>query len=280
MAVTLNRLRPLLRPLTAAAKLARPRLLFFSTEARVPVKRRFCRTYIQDDAKAFIRPDGRLFASPRIKGFLALCNLDWDTSRIWYIDRAPDMPLFNKLGISPRFTDRHMVMGKDLKYLNPAGHPLQEAWMANMAHMARTQPLRVWTTVPNEAKAVVRLSATRGLRSMLWAALEGSGYDMYGKAKQGSGKRDLIGTLWLHVLDPLKVFGEGKERFGRAMVQELERQTAQKSQRPQSRVTDGPRSRPNGAVAGARGAATKHRSPRNENTPGSTNGRSFRPRDS
>lgn len=275
------------RSLAAAAKHARPSAtpsLFFSTDARPPprVKRRYCNTFIQDDAKPFIRPNGCLYTSTQVKDFLTLCDLDWDTSKMWYIDRSPDSSLFTRLGVSPRFTGRHMVAGKDLKFLNPAGHPLQDAWMATAAHEARTRPLWVWATVPGDAKAVVRQSATRGLKSLLWSALEASGYDMHGRAAQGSGKRDLKGTLWMHVVDPLKVFGEGRDRFGIAMVQELERQTAQNGQRPQQpRDVDGPRYRPGGGPAGARGGAgPKYRGPRDDNTPASTSGRSFRPRDS
>lgn len=272
MAVARTPLRLMLRPLAAAA--AKPACVCrISSTATRSAGRRYCKTYIPEEAKSFMRPDGLLYTTATNRDFLARYNLEWDSGKMFFMGG----PLFAKMGILLRFTYGHMVSMYDLKYLNPAGHPMQEPWMATTAHMAQTQPLWCWATVANEAWAVVRHTAGRGLRSRLYKALEAGGYDMYGKAK-GSRKHDLKGTLWMHIGDPTAaVSSMDKDDFGPALVQELEKLMRYS---PQEGVqgTGGPRHRPHSAAA-ARASAHNRGGFRRDNTSGPTGGRSFRPRD-
>jgi hypothetical protein len=236
-----------------------------STAARGPPPGvKFCKTKILDESSAFLR-DGKLFAERPVLDFISRYGIEWDSSKMWYCSQF----VATQMGVSPRFSDRHVLPPKDQKYMNPAGHPMRQPWLDRTAHRVLTEPLWVQTSVTQDVNAVVRIKTTRWLKSRLYAALERQGYDKYGRAAEGSGKRDLKGTLWLHVAEPLKVWNyKDREEFGPAMVRHLERLTGQKELPSRS------------------GSARGHRKPgpqrlRNGNSYGSgtPSTRTFRPKD-
>lgn len=236
-----------------------------STAARGPPPGvRFCKTTILDESNAFLR-DGKLFAQKPVQDFLSRYAIEWDTAKMWYCNQS----VTSQMGVSPRFCDRHVLPPKDQKYMNPAGHPMRQPWLDKTAHRVLTEPLWVQTSVTQDVNAVVRIKTARWLKSRLWTALERHGYDRYGRAAEGSGKRDLKGTFWLHVAEPLKVWNyTGREEFGPAMVRLLERLTGQKALPSQSGGVRGPQrpgpQRPrNGNPYGSGAPSTRTFRPRN-----------------
>lgn len=255
----------MLRP--SSTTLLRPSLpvpFSTSTAARGPPPgAKFCKTKIMDECSTFLR-DGKLFSQPPVLDFIARYGIEWDSGKMWYCNHF----VAGQMGVSPRFCDRHVLPPKDQKYMNPAGHPMRQPWLDKMAHRVLTEPLWVQTSVTQDVSAVVRIKTARWLKSRLYAALEARGYDKYGRAVEGSGRKDLKGTFWLHIAEPLKVWNHlGREEFGPAMVRHLEWLTGQRGMSSQSGGVRGPR-RP--------GPQRPHNG--NSDGSGSPSARTFRPR--
>lgn len=188
----------------------------------------FDRTLIPDNCAHFLQPNGQLFTTRENADFLRRYDLGHDTAKMTFLPHyAESRALYKELGVWMLFSHQHVIPTRDLRYFDPRGHPLAHANMARLAHQAQTQPLWLMTTCVQGPKAVVRLSAQRGLRSRIWQALEAQGYDKYGRSTSRS-KPDLRGTLWIHIREALETVTHSKDKFGELIVRQLELQCSPK----------------------------------------------------
>jgi hypothetical protein len=242
MAVTTASLRSKLRSFAAALQ---PWRLAFSTSR--PCSKNFDRTLIPDNCAHFLQPSGQLYTTAENVDFLKRYDLGYDTAKMAFLPHyAETRTLFKELGVWMLFSRQHVLSTRDLRYLDPRGHPLAYANLARLAHEAQTQPLWIMTTCVQGPKAVVRISAQRALRSNIWQALEAQGYDKYGRS---SGRKpDLRGTLWINIREALETVTHSKGRFGELIVRQLEMQCGpsqqQSAERKQRRPGQGPPGKP------------------------------------
>lgn len=176
---------------------------------------------ITDDCKQFLRPDGRLSTTQENMDFLAKYDLEHDTSKFIYLKKNSEMKtIASEFGVTLMFCPRHLIQPHHLKYFDPRGHPLAGVQRARLASMAETQPLWLMTNCVGGPKATVRITATRRLRSSLYTALQAKGYDKFGKGAD----RELKGTLLISLQNPAKAVLQQMDRFGPALVRQLEEQ--------------------------------------------------------
>lgn len=189
---------------------------------------------IPEACKVFFRSDGTLTTTQANLDFLRENNITHDNAEAYHTPWRPiDRSIFSKFGVMVNFTPRHVIHPYHLAFLDPRGHPLAAQHRERYAHKAWTQPTWVITTSSAKAKAVVRITAQRRLRAAVYMTLRDKGYDMYGKGEY----KEIEGTLWVHVVDPLKAASNpDKEAFGKAVVYLME--SAQKRSMLREKIDD------------------------------------------
>lgn len=207
-----------------------PPLRFASTAPRQgagkPRPQATVRRFIPEDVKRFVKADGKLLTTRENKEFLLENDLEPDNGRMTRFAAGPELHrLAADFNATFAFSPRHILHPHDLRYFEPRGHPLAAMKRAEYARRTREQPLWIMVTSVGGASAVVRTLTRRRLARAIHAALEAMGY----RSAPGSGPgREIRGTIWVTVHDPVKAARQSAERFGKVVAAALDRQCGQR----------------------------------------------------
>ena len=198
-------------------------MAFFSSTANRRAGPPSIRRMVPEGCKPFFRSDGTLTTTQTNLNFLREYDITHDNGEV---SRTPPhgagkapYAQFAKFGVMVNFTPKHVISPYHVAFLDPRGHPLAPQHRERYANKALTQPIWFITTSTSSAKAVVRITAQRRIRAAVYMALQTKGYDKFGKGQHG----DIKGTVWMHVVDPLRaVSNPDKEAFGRSVVEVME----------------------------------------------------------
>ncbi|PNY18160.1 Uncharacterized protein TCAP_07598 [Tolypocladium capitatum] len=184
------------------------------------------RRFVPEDVKRFVAADGRLMTTRENKEFLLAHDLEPDNGRMTRFTAGPDLHrLAADFNATFAFSPRHVVHPHDLRYFEPRGHPLAAMKRAEYARKTRQQPLWIMVTSVGGPSAVVRTLTRRRLASAIHGALEAMGY----RSAPGSAPgKEIRGTIWVTIHDPVKAASQSAERFGTVVAAALDRQCSQR----------------------------------------------------
>ncbi|KOS18194.1 hypothetical protein ESCO_003252 [Escovopsis weberi] len=172
--------------------------------------------FIPEEAKKFITKGGRLLTTPENEAFLLEHGIEPDNGTML---RLPVKELGGTTAAA--FSRRHVIAPYHLRFFDPRGHSLASAMRYKYKELSETTPLWVMTTVAGAASPVVRATAARKIKRSLRAALERLGYDEL----QGQGPgRQIRGTLWLTIMNPIAVLAMSEDRLGTSLARVLHEQ--------------------------------------------------------
>lgn len=186
-----------------------------------PKPRNTIRRYIPEDAKRFVKPDGRLITTAENRAFLLEHDLEPDNGTMSHFTSGPELQrVASEFNVTLAYSPRHVIHPFDLRFFEPRGHPLASMKRAKYLQKTREEPLWIYMTGVGGVSAVVRSLPQRRMKGALYRALEDLGYRSGGN---GDGK-EIRGTLWVTVHNPIKAAALPAEQFGRVVAAALERQ--------------------------------------------------------
>ncbi|RFU71945.1 hypothetical protein TARUN_10317 [Trichoderma arundinaceum] len=187
-----------------------------------PILRDTIRRFIPEEAKKFVKPDGRLYTTPESRDFFVTNNIEPDNGAARRLTSGPGLQDASKAyNATIAFSPRHIIHPHDLRFFDPRGHPLAAARRAKYLRKSREEPLWIMITSAGAA-SVVRTLTQRRLKSAIYRSLEGLG--LVGGA--GS-QREIRGTLWITLHDPVKASKLPPGPFGEAVAKALRSRCSQ-----------------------------------------------------
>ncbi|KAJ6444107.1 3-isopropylmalate dehydrogenase [Purpureocillium lavendulum] len=203
---------PSLAPLRLASTAARQ-------TAGKPKARPTIRRFVPEDVKRFVKADGKLLTTRENKEFLLNYDIEPDNGRMTRFAAGPDLgKLASDYNVTFAFSPKHVVHPHDLRYFEPRGHPLAAMKRAEYARNTREKPLWIMVTSAGGASAVVRTLTQRRLARAIHKALEAMGY------RSGlSPTKEIRGTFWATIHNPIKAATHSAERFGKAVAAALDK---------------------------------------------------------
>ncbi|KAJ4865036.1 hypothetical protein T069G_01566 [Trichoderma breve] len=189
---------------------------------RKPILRDTIRRYIPEEAKKFVKPDGKLQTTPETMNFLIEHNLEPDNGAARRLTTGPGLQNVSKAyHATIAFSPRHIIHPHDLRFFDPRGHPLAAARRAKYLRKSQQEPLWIMITGAGAA-SVVRTLTQRRLKSAIYRSLEDLGF----RNGVGAGK-EIRGTLWITIHNPVAASKLAPEPFGEAVARALRSRCSQ-----------------------------------------------------
>ncbi|KAL7818776.1 hypothetical protein V8C44DRAFT_319052 [Trichoderma aethiopicum] len=189
---------------------------------RKPLLRDTIRRFIPEEAKKFVKPDGKLFTSHENRDFLTRYNLEPDNGAARRLTTGPAIQNASKAyNATIAFSPRHIIHPHDLRFFDPRGHPLAAARRAKYLRKTLEEPLWIMLTGAG-ASSVVRTLTQRRLKCAIYRSLEDLGFPN----GVGDGK-EIRGTLWITIHDSVKASKLSPWPFGEAVARALTSRCAQ-----------------------------------------------------
>ncbi|KAL7822859.1 hypothetical protein V8C26DRAFT_436974 [Trichoderma gracile] len=189
---------------------------------RKPLLRDTIRRFIPEEAKKFVKPDGRLLTNRENRDFLTAHNLEPDNGAARRLTTGPALQNASKAyNATIAFSPRHIIHPHDLRFFDPRGHPLAAARRAKYLRKTLEEPLWIMMTGAG-ASSVVRTLTQRRLKCAIYRCLEDLGF----RNGVGDGK-EIRGTLWITIHDPVKASKLSPWPFGEAVARALTSRCAQ-----------------------------------------------------
>jgi len=188
--------------------------------------RQTIRRFVPEDVKRFVKADGKLLTTRENKEFLLNYDIEPDNGRMTRFLAGPDLHrIASDFNVTFAFSPNHVVHPHDLRYFEPRGHPLAAMKRAEYARKTREQPLWVMVTSAGGASAVVRTLTQRRLARAVHTALEAVGYQ---SAPGLSPTKEIRGTFWATVHNPIKAATQSAERFGKIVAAALDKECSRR----------------------------------------------------
>lgn len=184
--------------------------------------------FVAEEARRFVQPGtGTLLTTRENADFFRAHDIEPDNGRMQRL--APDPPGLAALAAEYRvvlaFSRLHVVHPHDVRYFDPRGHPLAAMKRLQYARKKADEPLWILFTVRGVGTAaVVRGLTRRRLVGALHGALARLGY---ARAPGLAPDREIRGTLWISMLDPIATAARPADRFGRELAAALDREFGQ-----------------------------------------------------
>ncbi|KAL7917981.1 hypothetical protein ACQKWADRAFT_305431 [Trichoderma austrokoningii] len=188
-----------------------------------PLLRDTIRRFIPEEAKKFIHPSGTLSTTPETAAFFAKHHLEPDNGAARRFTTGPAIQNATKAYHAVvAYSPRHIIHPHDLRFFDPRGHPLAAARRAKYLRKARDEPLWIMVTSASSTATVVRVSTQRRLKGAIYRCLAGIGFP------NGIGEtREIRGTVWITLYDPVKAAKLPPEPFAEAIARALRSNCAQ-----------------------------------------------------
>ncbi|KAM4064890.1 hypothetical protein HRG_004756 [Hirsutella rhossiliensis] len=192
-----------------------------------PQQRGGVQRYVAEDARKFVKTSGTLLTTRENVRFLLENDIEPDNARMRPFTSQPEM---RKISAEYRakiaFSSRHVLHPFDMKYFDPKGHPLAAMTRSRYARRKLDEPLWImFTTRAAGASAVVRGLTQRRLAGALHGALEELGYTL---APGLGARKEIRGTLWISLLDPIATAAKPAQRFGKEVAAALDRECSRR----------------------------------------------------
>ncbi|KAK5998785.1 hypothetical protein PT974_01168 [Cladobotryum mycophilum] len=198
------------RPFTTTAPLERDGK---SKKQWLQVKR-----FVPEEARKFVKLDGKLMTTKENEEFMLKYDLEPDNGTMVKLagkDLGKTASMFNT---TIAFSRKHIIIPYDLKFFDPRGHPLASAIRKRYAEKVDAEPLWIMTSVAGGASAVVRSTAARQLKEALIKSLGQLGYNQ----APGKGEaRQIKGTLWLTIHNPVAITAMNEVPFANTLANYL-----------------------------------------------------------
>ncbi|KAL6883858.1 hypothetical protein HDV57DRAFT_431544 [Trichoderma longibrachiatum] len=189
---------------------------------RKPLLRDTVRRFIPEEAKKFVKPDGKLLTNHQNRDFLTKYNLEPDNGAARRLTTGPAIQNASKAyNATIAFSPRHIIHPHDLRFFDPRGHPLAAARRAKYLRKTLEEPLWIMLTGAG-ASSVVRTLTQRRLKCAIYRSLEDLGFPN----GVGDGK-EIRGTLWITIHDSVKASKLSPWPFGEAVARALTSRCAQ-----------------------------------------------------
>ncbi|KAM0259239.1 hypothetical protein ACHAQJ_003444 [Trichoderma viride] len=180
------------------------------------------RRFIPEEAKKFVKPDGKLHTTRETRDFFVEHNLEPDNGAARRLTTGPAIQSISKAyNATTAFSPRHIIHPYDLRFFDPRGHPLAAARRAMYLRKSLEQPLWVMITSAGAA-SVVRTLTQRRLKSAIFRSLEELGF-----RNSVGGNKEIRGTLWITLHDPVKASKLPPEPFGEVIAKALQSRCSQ-----------------------------------------------------
>lgn len=183
-------------------------------QARATIKR-----FVPLEAHKFFKNDGQLTTSAEnVSFFKRYTNVDPDHGKCVPLQGGPELrDVLKKYAVKAAFSPRHIIHPHHLFYFNPAGHPFMSAVRAKYARKTMEEPLWAITVGTMTGSTVASVLPRRRIKGSVFRALGEMGY----KNGVAEGK-EIRGTLWLMLNDPLKTAQLEAEEFGKVVAAVLD----------------------------------------------------------
>ncbi|KAL7938054.1 hypothetical protein V8C35DRAFT_139870 [Trichoderma chlorosporum] len=193
-----------------------------SPPQRKPILRDTIRRFIPEEAKKFVKPDGRLHTTRETRDFFLEHALEPDNGAARRLTTGPGLQGVSKAyNATIAFSPRHIIHPHDLRFFDPRGHPLAAARRAKYLRKSKEEPLWIMIT-GSGASAVVRTLTQRRLKSAIYRSLEAMGFG------NGVGNmKEIRGTLWITIHNPVAASKLAPEPFGEAVARALRTRCSQ-----------------------------------------------------
>jgi hypothetical protein len=187
-----------------------------------PILRDTIRRFIPEEAKKFVKPDGKLYTTRETRDFFVKHNLEPDNGAARRFTTGPAIQNMSKAyHATTAFSPRHIIHPHDLRFFDPRGHPLAAARRAKYLRKSLEEPLWIMITGAGAA-SVVRTLTQRRLKSAIYRSLEDLGF------RNGiGGQKEIRGTLWITLHDPVKASKLPPEPFGEVIAKALKSRCSQ-----------------------------------------------------
>ncbi|KAH6607410.1 hypothetical protein Trco_003723 [Trichoderma cornu-damae] len=174
------------------------------------------RRFIPEEAKKFVKPDGRLYTTRETRDFFVRHGLEPDNGAARRLTTGPSIQNAAKAyHATIAFSPRHIIHPHDLRFFDPRGHPLAAARRAKYLRKSLQEPLWIMITSAGAA-SVVRILTQRRLKRAIYRGLQGLGFP------NGVGSsKEIRGTLWITIHDPVKASMLPPEPFGAVVAKAL-----------------------------------------------------------
>ncbi|KYK59787.1 hypothetical protein DCS_00921 [Drechmeria coniospora] len=219
LAPVLRVLPPAQRRFASTALRPRPR----GTTAKRPAP---ARRFIPEAAERFIGPKGQLLTTRENVDFIVANDLEPDNGTMARFTPGPEMKrIAADFGVALAFSPRHVIHPFDLRAFDPRGHPLAAMKRAQLARKIHEDSLWIIMTSAGGVSAVVRSMTQNKLVKELHLALEAMGY------RSGTGRgptKEIRGTFWVTIFDPVKAAGQSAERFGKTVAAALDQECSRR----------------------------------------------------
>lgn len=175
--------------------------------------------YVPEEARNFVLPNGKLLTTQEnIDFFKHHPTLDFDSSKLMRL-ADPDLKRStHRYNTTISYSPLHIIHPHDLKYLDPRGHPRITRLQDLYERKLREEALWIITTAASPASAIVRSLTQRKLKAAVYQALEARGYKSGYRAD-----REIRGTVWLFVHDPIVAAAHSPDDFGEALASFLDK---------------------------------------------------------
>ncbi|PTB70563.1 hypothetical protein BBK36DRAFT_1165087 [Trichoderma citrinoviride] len=186
------------------------------------ITKRLTQSPCSQEAKKFVKPDGRLLTNRENRDFFATYNLEPDNGAARRLTTGPALQNASKAyNATIAFSPRHLIHPHDLRFFDPRGHPLAAARRDKYRRKTLEEPLWIMLTGAG-ASSVVRTLTQRRLKCAIYRSLEDLGF----RNGVGNGK-EIRGTLWITIHDPVKASKLSPWPFGEAVAKALASRCAQ-----------------------------------------------------
>jgi hypothetical protein len=175
--------------------------------------------FIPYEAHNFYKNDGQFMTTPaNVDFFKRYTNIDPDNGKCVPLQGGPELrEVLKKYAIKAAFSPRHIIHPHDLQYFDPGGHPLVPSIRAKYARKTMEEPMWAVTVGIMTGSSVASVLPRRMIKGSVFRALEKMGY----KNGVAEGK-EIRGTLWLMLSDPLKAAQFEAEKFGEVVAAVLD----------------------------------------------------------
>lgn len=182
--------------------------------------------FIPHETQKFYKQSGQLLTTDEnVDFFQRYPNLEPDNGKLVPLKGGPELrDVTARYGIRVAFSPRHILHPHHLVYFDPRGHPLTPSIRAKYARKTTEEPLWAVSVGFMTGSAVVSMLPRRTIKGSVFRRLEELGY----KNGVAEGK-EIRGTLWLMLLDPLKTVQYEADGFGRVVADVLDQRYSRRT---------------------------------------------------
>ncbi len=182
--------------------------------------------FVPYETHKFYKKTGQLLTTAEnVDFFHRYPNLEPDNGKLRPLRGGPELhDVTSRYAIKAAFSPRHILHPHHLVYFDPRGHPLMPSIRAKYARKTIEEPLWAVAVGFMTGSAVVSMLPRRMIKGSVFRRLEELGY----KNGVAEGK-EIRGTLWLMLQDPLKTVQYEAEAFGRVVADVLDQNYSRKT---------------------------------------------------